>query len=110
MSNLILSTDAKKDLADIKRYITENLENPKAALSVLSKITDNIRLLRSHPLIGTPLTSIAKTDTDYRYLVSGSYMVFYRVSGKDVYVDRVLYGRRDYLNALLGDTSPEIMS
>lgn len=110
MSNLTLSADAKKDLADIKRYITENLENPKAALAVLSKITDNIRLLRSHPLIGTPLTAIAKTDSDYRYLVSGNYMVFYRVTGHEVYVDRVLYGRRDYLNALLGDTSPEIMS
>lgn len=95
---------------DIWNYIVSELQNPTAALRTMDRIADAIDQLEIFPFIGTPLTSIAKTDTDYRYLVSGSYMVFYRVSGKDVYVDRVLYGRRDYLNALLGDTSPEIMS
>ena len=28
-------------------------------------------------------------------------MIFYRVMGSDVYVDRILYGRRDYLSVLL---------
>ena len=30
-------------------------------------------------------------------------MVFYRVNGQDVYIDRVLYGRRDYLRILFPD-------
>ena len=34
-------------------------------------------------------------------------MVFYRVNGADVFIDRVLYGRRDYLRILLGDTPME---
>jgi len=53
-------------------------------------------------MIGTPLISVAEVDSDYRFLVSGKYMVFYRVTGKDIYVDRILYGRRDYLRILLG--------
>ena len=34
-------------------------------------------------------------------------MTFYRVCGSDVYVDRVLYGRRDYLRLLFGETAPD---
>jgi hypothetical protein len=30
-------------------------------------------------------------------------MTFYRVHGNDVYIDRILYGRRDYLRILIGD-------
>ena len=30
-------------------------------------------------------------------------MTCYRVHGNDVYIDRILYGRRDYLRSLIGD-------
>ncbi len=108
MNNLYLSPDAQNDLAEIKSYITKDLENPQAAMSVVSKIMKTIRLLRERALIGTPLSSTADVSTDYRFLVSGSYMVFYRASGKDVFIDRVLYGRRDYLRILLGEDAPGI--
>ncbi len=107
MNNLYLSPDAQNDLAEIKSYITKDLENPQAAMSVVSKIMKTIRLLREQALIGTPLSSIADVSTDYRFLVSGSYMVFYRAAGNDVFVDRVLYGRRNYLRILLGENTPE---
>ena len=51
----------------------------------------------------TPLSSIADVGTDYRFLVSGNYMVFYRVQDSDVHIDRVLYGRSDYMSALFKD-------
>jgi len=34
-------------------------------------------------------------------------MTFYRTSGNDVYIDRILYGKRDYLKILFGDFSKE---
>lgn len=34
----------------------------------------------------------------------GYTVVFSRVNGTDVYIDRVLYGRRDYLRGLFADT------
>lgn len=39
-------------------------------------------------------------ESDYRFLVSGNYLIFYRAYGAEVYIDRVLYGRRDYLRIL----------
>lgn len=107
MNNLHLSDEAQSDLADIKAYITKELENPSAALSTVRKITKAIRTLREHALIGAPLSVIADVEDDYRFLVTGNYLTFYRVQGSDVYVDRVLYGRRDYLRVLFGDTHEE---
>lgn len=43
------------------------------------------------------------TESDYRFRVSGNYLVFYRAYEKDVYIDRVLYGRCDYMHILFGD-------
>lgn len=109
MNNLHISPGAQEDLSEIKAYIAEDLENPQAALSTVTKITKAIRMLQNHALIGTPLSSVADVNSDYRYLVSGNYMIFYRVSGKDIFIDRVIYGRRDYLRILFADTQ-EIQS
>ncbi len=103
MNNLYLSQAAQDDLAEIKAYISEELENPTAALSTVGRITKSIRILKNHAMAGAPLSSVANVDNDYRFLVSGNYMVFYRAIGCEVYVDRILYGRRDYLRVLFGD-------
>lgn len=105
MNNLHLSPNAEKDLYEIKDYIEKILENPQAALSTVAKITKTIRRLREHALIGAPFSAIAKVNSEYRYLVSGNYLVFYRVVDKDVFIDRILYGRRDYLRILFTDAS-----
>lgn len=103
MNELHLSPEAQADLEEIKVYIAEDLENPKAALATVSRITKNLRILRTHAFAGPPLSSIADVESDYRFLVSGKYLVFYRAYGNTVYVDRILYGRRDYLRILFGD-------
>lgn len=104
MYNLYFSPKAQSDLAEIRDYITDELENPTAALATISKITKKIRILKNHALAGALLSSIVDIESDYRFLVSGSYLVFYRVYGKDIYIDRILYGRRDYMRILFGDT------
>ena len=104
MNDLHLSYEAQNDLAEIKDYIAEELENPQAAIATVSRITKAIRMLCDHGLIGTPLSSIADVNSDYRFLVSGNYMIFYRANENSIYIDRVLYGRRDYLRILLTDT------
>lgn len=107
MNNLHLSKEAQNDLAEIKAYITEELENPDAALATIGGITKKIRVLKNQAYVGTPLSSVADTKSDYRFLVSGNYLVFYRAYGKDVYIDRVLYGRRDYMRILFGDAQSD---
>ena len=68
---------------------------------------DDVDRLESHAEIGAALSSIADIESDYRFLVTGSYLTFYRVRDNDIYVDRVLYGRRDYLRILFGDVQDE---
>lgn len=63
--------------------------------------------LKKFAEMGTPLSSIADVGTDYRFLVSGNYMVFYHVQGCDVYIDRILYGRSDYMSSLFKDSLRE---
>lgn len=103
MNELHLSPEAQADLSDIKAYIAEDLGNPQAALATVAKITNAIRTLREYGRVGTPLSAVSGVRSDYRYLVSGSYMIFYRVADRDVFVDRILYGRRNYLRVLFED-------
>lgn len=102
MNALHISPAAQADLTEIKAYITEELENPIAAVSTVQRITKAIRALSANAFMGTPLSAVTDINSDYRYLVSGNYMVFYRAYDADVFVDRVLYGRRDYLRILFG--------
>jgi len=104
MNKLLISPEARKDLVEIKEYIAEKLENPIAAVNVVSRIIQNIKKLIDMPGIGTPLSSKLPFDTDYRFLVCGNYLAFYRYQDETVYVDRILYGRRDYVKILF----PEI--
>ncbi|MBQ7896515.1 MAG: type II toxin-antitoxin system RelE/ParE family toxin [Oscillospiraceae bacterium] len=100
MNNLHLSIDAREDLAEIKAYIADELDNPQAASAIVKKISKTISMLRDHALIGAALSSILDVESDYRFLTSGNYMIFYRVAGNDVFIDRILYGRRDFSRIL----------
>ena len=97
------SPESRRDLDDIWDYIVSELQNRSAAERVIDCIIDAVDPLKNFAEMGTPLSSIAEIGTDYRFLVSGNYMVFYRVQGNDVYIDRVLYGRSDYMSGLFKD-------
>ena len=100
MSNIVLSFEAKNDLKEIKKYISNELDNDIAANNTISKITKGIRRLEQQPLMGTPSSSVIEFDTNYRFLVCGNYMVFYRFDDNMVFVSRIIYGRRDYMKIL----------
>lgn len=97
------SPESRRDLDDIWDYIVSELQNRSAAERVINRIIDAVDPLKNFAEMGTPLSSIEDIGTDYRFLVSGNYMVFYRVQGNDVYIDRVLYGRSDYMSVLFKD-------
>lgn len=97
------SPESRRDLDDIWDYIVSELQNRSAAERVINRIIDAVDPLKNFAEMGTPLSSIADIGTDYRFLVSGNYMVFYRVQGNDVYIDRVLYVRSDYMSVLFKD-------
>lgn len=101
------TAESRRDLDGIWDYIASDLQNVSAAERMVNRIMDDVDHLENHAELGALLSSIADVESDYRFLVTGSYLTFYRVQGSDVYVDRVLYGRRDYLRILFGDTRDE---
>lgn len=94
------SPESLRDLDDIWDYIVSDLQNRSAAERVISRIIDAVDQLKDFASMGTPLSSIADVGTDYRFLVCGNYMAFYRTQSSDVYIDRVLYGRSNYMSVL----------
>ena len=76
--------------------------NPGASKGMLKSITAQLRTLEQFPETGT-LILPRESPVVYRCLVCGSYMAFYHIQGDIAVVDRILYGRRDYLAILFGD-------
>ena len=98
------SVKARRDLDAIWDYYIDEYQNVDAAVKIIDAITADIDQLADFPELGPPLSSIADVDAGYRFLVTGNYLSFYRIDGFEICIDRVLYGRRDYLSVLLGDT------
>lgn len=92
---------AIQDLQDIRDYIASDLSSLSSANKVVEGILDRVDLLEDFPEQGTPLSAICPIKIDYRFVASGNYMVFYRVVAGDVYVDRILYSKSNYLAKLL---------
>jgi addiction module RelE/StbE family toxin len=107
MSELRVSPEAGKDLRDIQTYISKKLESPKAALNVISAIIEKIKSLTRFPEKGTLLSSKVRFETNYRFLISGSYLIFYRYENKTIFIDRIIYARRDYIKILFPEYKEE---
>lgn len=102
MAKILFSPEARRDLAETGDYIAFKLHNRAAARSLITKIQAAVLSLGQFPESGTPL-SFSGPHIVYRYLVCGSYMIFYHLSENAVHIDRILYGRRDYLSVLFGE-------
>lgn len=107
MADIVLSPLAKQDLLEIGDYIAFRLHNKSAARNTLSRIRQEMLRLQDFPECGTPLQQ-PTLHVAYRYLVCGNYMIFYHLADGNAFIDRVLYGRRDYLNMLFGNELEEI--
>ena len=103
MHKLRINPVARKDLLEIKEYIREELDNPNAAENTLIKIAESYEKLKDFPYMGIELSSKIDIATDYRFLVSGKYIIFYKVDDIYVSIYRILYARRDYTRILFDE-------
>lgn len=102
MVKIVFSKKAIDDLEGIKSYIIDELLNESSANKIVSNIIEKIRMLTDFPEIGAPLSSIVDIETNYRYLVYGSYIAFYRYEKDTVFITRILYARRNFVRILFG--------
>lgn len=100
-----ISPIAIADAQEIKAYIAE--DNPGAAAKMENAIYSKIEKLADFPEMGASLSTKINIKTDYRFLVCGAYLIFYKIEGEFVSVYRVLNGVRDYLSILFSEELPE---
>ena len=107
MNQVVFSPKALADLDDIFAYISDSLSNPIAAENTVNGILDTVDMLKDHSGIGKPLYFSSDIFSGYRYLVYKNYLIFYRSNKDTSYVDRILYGKRDYISLLIKDTDED---
>lgn len=94
------SPEAVNDLDEIWAYISDELQNPESALKTVNGVMDAVDRLNDFPEMGPPLSSVTNMESMFRFLVCGSYIAFYHLDGSEVSIDRILYGKRDYIRIL----------
>ena len=109
MMKLQITPEVIEDIAEIKRYIREELCNPTAADRIAKRIVSAYKELKTAPFIGTPLDSVLEVKTDYRFLICGNYLIFYKVKDDVISIYRVINGRRDYCRRLFGVSYTQIV-
>ena len=94
------SPQAQLDLDEIFDYFAEELENPDKGASVVSGILGAARKIPGRATRFPPVGPLPFTTDEYRFSQVGSYVIFFRVQGEEVFVDRVLGNRRDFTQLL----------
>ena len=83
---------------DLIDYI--NTLSKEAALNDYDKLVSEIASLSTMPERCPRSRDLALAAKGYRYLVVGSYLVFYVIVGPAVQIRRILYAKRDYKQLL----------
>ena len=102
MAKVVFSPLAQADMDETAGYMENILHNPAAARRFVENMKRQTLALREFPKMGTRIYN-EDSKTDYRRLVCGNYIAVYHIMADAVYIDRVLYGRRNYLALLFGD-------
>ena len=89
---------ARKDILDIARYISQDLNNPTAAEELITTIVEKLEKLTELPYITPSYNPIRPLNNEYRRLMVKNYTAFYYVDEctKVITVARVVYSKRDF--------------
>ena len=88
------------DLDDIYDYIATELENVTAAQDTIKAILDGAEKLEEFPCIGSIVEGLPFVSDEYRFLGVRNYLIFYRLSKQRIFIDRILYCKREYYTLL----------
>ena len=93
MARVVFTKKPREDLIDIWLHIAE--DDPTAADRVLDRLDEAASHLADHPEMGAARDDIRP---GLRYLVSGSYLLLYRITDAGVEIVRAVHGRRALFN------------
>lgn len=90
MNHYILTTQAYRDLRDIRESIAEH--STAAARRIGSRIDNALSLLAEYPLMGSIR---AELPSDLRAFSVAGYLIIYRPTASGITVARIIHGSRD---------------
>lgn len=73
-----------------------SLVGAASAQKITDKILDDLEMLKTSPYMGKACEEPILAAENYRRLVTGKYLSFYRIIGKTVYVYHIINGKKDY--------------
>ena len=89
---------AERDLVELRTYLDR--EAPHSAGHVLDDLLDAIESLARSPQRGARPRDERLRSRGFRFLVRRPYLIFFKVTGRRVWVYRVLHGRRPWSRLL----------
>lgn len=92
--------------AEISRIADMHLSlvGPASAKKITDQLLDYIELLAAQPYMGMECQEYLLKPDQYRRLVSGVYLCFYRVIGNTVVIYHIVDGRTNYIRLFKQDT------
>ena len=88
-----------RDIEKIHAFLLKNEYCQSTIQTIFNRIYEDMASLRNNPRIGSSLNNKTTIPNDYRYLVSGNYLLFYKVfdNEKLVRIYHVHHGKENYL-------------
>ena len=90
------------DMERIHVYLSRGNYYKSTINEIFETIYTDLKRLRTSPKIGAKLSNKTTIPNEYRYLVSGDYVIFYKVYEKEalVKVFHIYHGKENYLSKL----------
>ncbi len=91
--------DARDEIREIYKYISENLVAKQAARDLMKKMRNTIMDLAESPKLYMKIEKKDRRKRDFRRIVIDNYIILYTIDEekKTVYIAHMYYGRRNYL-------------
>ena len=93
MMKLRINPLVAEDLKNIKEYISE--DNEEMAVKTIQEIYTRIENIQQFPYMGADLSKRVSSRTDYKYAISGNYVVLYKIRDEHIEIYRVVNRYQD---------------
>lgn len=93
------SRKAISDLERIREEVFQACQDKDTTDRYLTELVIKINEKKMFPESGSPLIFMG-IFTGYRFVIYKAYIAFYSIENNMVLVDRILFGKSDYLNIL----------
>lgn len=98
------SPTAIRDLDRVWAEVCEASKESEIETRYVSELMDRVAEKKEFPKSGSPLY-YEGIFTGYYFVVFKAYMAFYRVRDDSIFVDRVVYGKSDYMRIIFRNSN-----